>query len=251
LKTAATSPASLLAGYRAIVAGGHIEWSNQWVQRLTAYLQSGGTVVVNAAQIKGLPVELLGIRLSGETGEAHNAVCLSAGEPPQDLHGQIFRYERLRLNGAEALMTATAGDPLVTINKVGKGKLVFVAVPDFLGEDERMTPVAAHLLAHIFTDVTPIKVQGDVEYLLNRNENGWVITLLNNNGVFKPQQGMAQVDRKAYVTAMISFPRDSIQKVMDWNTDKGIEITRGATDDTLPVTIAPGGISIVELYLKK
>ena len=132
--------------------------------------------------------------------EAHNAVCLAPGEEPQDLKGQIFRYEKVELKGATALMTVPSGDPIVTVNKVGKGSVVFVAVPDLLGEDERMTPFAAHLLAHVFADAAPLKVTGDVEYLINRTANGWVVTLLNNNGVFKPQQGMAQVDRSAYVT---------------------------------------------------
>jgi hypothetical protein len=199
-------PASPLDAYRAVVVGGHIEWSKLWVQRLTDYVKAGGTVVVNSAQVKGLPLELLGVRLTGVTALAHNAVCLSPGEPAQDLHGQIFPYERLELNGAVVLMRATGGDPLVTVNKVGKGSVVFAAVPDLLGEDERMTPVAAHMLAHVFADATPVKVSGDVEYLVNRNKNGWVVTLINNKGVFKPQQGMAQVDRSAYVTAALSLP---------------------------------------------
>ncbi|HSS20615.1 MAG TPA: hypothetical protein VLL54_11115 [Pyrinomonadaceae bacterium] len=246
-----TFPASLLDGYRALVAGGHIDWSAQWAQRLTTYVQSGGTVVLNPSQTKGLSAELLGIRLTGETGEAHNVVCLSPGEVAPMLAGQVFRYQRLELKGAVALMKATGGDPLVTVNKVGKGKVVFITVPDLLGEDERMTPFAAHLLAHVFADATPIKVSGDVEYLFNRNENGWVVTLINNNGVFKPQQGMAQVDRSAYVTATMSFPRNSIQKVLDWNEDKGIDVKPGAGQDSITVSIAPGGVSILEFYLAK
>ena len=54
----------------------------------------------------------------------------------------------------------------------------------------------------------PVKVTGDVEYLINRTANGWIVTLLNNNGVFKPQQGMAQVDRSAYVTATIKIDEE-------------------------------------------
>ena len=61
-----------------------------------------------------------------------------------------------------------------------------------LGEDERITPFVAHLLAHLASDATPVKVDGDVEYLINRNSHGWVVTLFNDNGVFKPQQGLAQ-----------------------------------------------------------
>ena len=56
--------------------------------------RGGGTVVLNASQVKGLSQELLGIRLMGTTAEAHNARCLSPGETPQDLSGQIFLYER-------------------------------------------------------------------------------------------------------------------------------------------------------------
>ncbi|HEY0431110.1 MAG TPA: hypothetical protein VGC61_04805, partial [Pyrinomonadaceae bacterium] len=86
-----------LNSYRAIVVGGRLDWSPQWIERISNYVKSGGTVVVNSAQIKGLPKELLGVKLineAGETGEAHNALCLATGEPAQDLHGQIFRYER-------------------------------------------------------------------------------------------------------------------------------------------------------------
>jgi hypothetical protein len=241
------SPIYPLDPYRAIVVGGQIEWSPQWIQRLADYVKSGGTLVLNSAQIKGVPAELIGLRVTGATGEAHNARCLSPGEAPQDLHGQIFRYEKLELKGANALITTTNDEPLVTVNKVGKGTAVFVAIPDLLGEDERITPLAAHVLAHVFADASPIKVNGDVEYLINRNENGWVVTLLNNNGVFKPQQGLAQVDRSAYVSATISLSGQPIQKAMDWISDKEVEVK---SQNSATVSIAPGGVAIIELRLK-
>ena len=239
-----------LDAYRAIVIGGGIVLSPQWIQRLTAYAKSGGTVVINSAQTKGVPLEMLGVRLTGETGEAHNARCLAPGEAEQSLSGQIFRYDKLELKGARALITSMNGEPLVTVNSVGKGSVVFVAVADLLGEDERMTPLAAHLLAHVFADATPIKVRGDVEYLVNRNENGWVVTLLNNNGVFKPQQGMAQVDRSANVTATVSLAGQTIQKVLDWTNDKEVVVKNQGGASGVTVTIAPGGISILELRIK-
>ena len=243
-----TFPPYPLDPYRAIVTGGGIDWSTQWVQRLTNYLKSGGTVVINSAQIKGLPPELLGVRLTGVTGEAHNARCLAPGEAPQDLHGQIFRYEKVELKGAQPLITTTNGDPLVTINRVGKGTVVFSSLPDLLGEDERMTPFAAHMLAHVFADAIPVSVSGDVEYLVNRTDRGWVVTLFNTNGVFKPQQGLAQVDRRAYVTAGISLRGASIARAQEWLSEQNLEIKKQTgTADGITVSIAPGGIAIVEL----
>ena len=245
------APVYPLEAYRAIVVGGRIEWSKPWVQRLTDYVESGGTVVVNSSQINGLPGELLGVRLTGTTGEADNASCLSAGEPLQNLSGQLFRYEKLELKGAVPLMTSTDGDPLVTVNKVGKGRVIFLALSDLLGEDERITPFASHLLTHVFTGATPIEVSGDVEYLVNRNDKGWVVTLFNNNGVFKPQQGLAQVDRTAYVTAGISLRGAAVVRAEDWLSDRSLEVKKqSGKPDSVTVSIAPGGVAVVELQLK-
>ena len=238
-----------LDNYRAIVFGGRIDLSDAWLDKVADYVLNGGTIVLNAAQIKGFSEQLIGVRLTGASAEAHNARCLSAGEAAQDLSGQIFHYERVELKGAQPLMVTTAdrGDPLVTINKVGKGTVVFSAVPDLLGEDERITPLAAHMLAHVFADAVPIKVAGDVEYLVNRTNSSWVVTLFNNNGVLKPQQGLAQVDRSAYVTATISLGGRQVQKAIDWISDKDIEVKSQNGKNAVTVSLAPGAVSIVEL----
>jgi len=232
---------TLLPSYRAVVVGGRIEWSKEWIARLNDYVRNGGTVVLNAAQIKNVPEQFLGVRLLNDTGLSHNAVCLLPDNESESLKGQIFPYEKLELKGATAIMKVPSGEPIVTMNKIGKGSVVFVATPDLLGKDERMTPFAAHLLAHVFADAVPVKVTGDVEYLINRTANGWVVTMLNNNGVFKPQQGMAQVDRSAYVTATITMP--GLRGANEWITDTTLK----PTNNTLSIQIAPGSLAIVEI----
>ena len=231
---------TLLPSYRAVVVGGRIDLSKEWIQRLSEYVRNGGTVVVNAAQSQKLPQEFLGVRLTGDTGESHNALCLSPGEETQDLKGQIFRYEKLELKGATPLITVPSGDAVVTVNKVGKGNVVFAAVPDLLGEDERIAPFAAHMLAHVFADALPLKVTGDVEYLINRTANGWIVTLLNSNGVYKTQQGMAQVDRSAYVTVTIG---KDIKSATDWISYAQLKPDIGIVS----VQVPPGGVAIVEI----
>src|SRR5437762_1459532 len=124
---AAETHKDAIDSYRALIVGGRIDWTNTWTRKLEDYVRSGGVVVLNAAQVKGLPSQLLGVRLTGTTGESHNARCLSPGEPPQDLHGQIFRYEQLDLKGAEVLMSTPSDNPLGTVNRVGRGNLIFVA----------------------------------------------------------------------------------------------------------------------------
>ncbi len=230
-----------LSGYRAVVVGGRPELSAEWMKRLEDYVRNGGTVVINAGQFKKLSEQFAGARLLNTTGEAHNARCLSPAEETQDLKGQIFRYEKIELKGAAPFITTLSGEPLVTVNKFGKGSVVLAMVTDLLGEDERMTPFAAHMLAHVFADAVPVKVTGDVEYLINRTANGWIVTMLNSNGVLKTQQGMAQVDRNAYVNVTIAIP--GVKSATEWTSDTPLKVEGGIVS----VRIAPGGVAIVEL----
>jgi hypothetical protein len=243
-----SSPIDAIDSYRAVVVGGTIDWTSAWVAKLGSYVRNGGTLVLNSAQIKGLPADLLGIRLTGTSVEADDAKCLSPNEPKQNLSGQTFRYDRVETKGADVLIAAPNGDPLVTVNKVGRGRVVFVALPDLLGEDERMTPFAAHLLAHLASEATPIHVEGDVEYMINRTAHGWVVTLFNDNGVFKQQQGMAQVDRSASVSATISLRGAAISNASEWTSDRTLTVKKQASaSDSVTLNIAPGGIAVVEL----
>jgi len=232
--------------YRAVVAGGEINWTPAWVKKLEDYVRNGGVVVLNSAQTKGLPISLLGVRLKSESGEAHNARCLFPNETAADLHGGVFHYARVDLTAAQPLMVTTSDqpEPLATVNKIGRGKLIFVAIPDLLGEDERMPPFVAHLLAHLASDATPVEVKGDVEYLINRNSNGWVVTLFNDNGVFKPQQGMAQVDRGATVNVTIRLRNQKISAATEWLTTANLSVR---DDSGVQLAIPAGGIAIVEL----
>ncbi|MDT5272577.1 MAG: hypothetical protein QOH49_4763 [Acidobacteriota bacterium] len=235
--------ADAVDAYRALVVGGRIEWTPAWAARLKAYVEKGGTVVVNAAQAKGLPAELLGVRATGATAEADDATCLAPGEPKTDLRGQVYRYERVEPRGAEVLMQAPSGDPLITVNRVGRGRVVYCAVPDLLGLDERLVPAAAHLLAHLASDATPVRVRGEVEYLVNRNARGWVVTLINNRGVYKSQQGLAQVNRAESAEVTLEENGAAFKRATEWTTGAELNVSGGRVSLNIP----PGGVRIVEL----
>ncbi|MDQ3649144.1 MAG: hypothetical protein M3458_02465 [Acidobacteriota bacterium] len=250
---ASDESADAINAYRVVVAGGRIEWTPAWGKRLSDYVRGGGVVMLNAAQAKGLPEDLLGVRLTGQTAEADgDARCRAVDEAVTDLSGQAFRYERVEPRGAEVLIDAPNGDALVTVNKLGRGRIVFCAVPDLLGLDERLTPVAAHLLTHLFGEASPVRVVGDVEFLINRTAHSWVVTLINNRGVFKPQQGMAQVDRRARVDVEIGLRGGQrIERASEWTDEGMVEIVRASNDETIKLHIAPGDVRVIELIPKR
>jgi hypothetical protein len=237
--------------YRAVVGGGRIAWTPAWAAKLRDYVHRGGTVVLNAAQAQGLPEDLLGVHLQGAQGEADDARCLLPNEAASDLSGQMFRFERTELRGAQVLMQTPAGEPLVTRNRVGQGQVIFCAIPDLLGLDERLTTVAAHLFAHLFADAAPVRVAGDVQYLVNRTEQGWVVTLINNRGVYKPQQGLAQVNRTETADVRVDLRGKSIERANEWTEDEALQVEHDGGADTVRLQIPAGGVRVVELLPRK
>ena len=237
--------------YRALIVGGRVEWQPGWAERLKVYVQQGGTLVLNAAQAQGLPEDLLGVHLTGTTAEADDARCLSPNEPAADLSGQTFRFARVEPRGAEVLMQTQTGEPLVTVNRLGKGRVVFCAVPDLLGLDERLTPAAAHLLIHLAADASPVRVTGDVQYLLNRTTRGWAVTLINNRGVYKPQQGLAQVNRQEAVEVRLDLRGKGIERASEWTEEEALSVVPGAGGDSVRLLIPPGGLRVVELLPRR
>jgi hypothetical protein len=104
------------------------------------------------------------------------------------------------------------------------------------------------MLAHVFAEATPVQVRGDVEYLVNRTDKGWAVTLFNNNGVLKPQQGLAQVDRSAIANVTISLRGQGIAGAQEWISDRTVEVKKPAGGpDAVTVEIAPGGVVIIEI----
>jgi hypothetical protein len=244
--------ASAIDGYRALVVGGRVEWPRSFGERLRAYVRAGGTLFLNAAQAGGLPEDLLGVRLTGAAAEADDARCLSAGEPAADLRGSVFRYERAEPRAAKTLIETPSGDPLVTVNKFGRGQVVFVAVPDLLGLDERISTPAAHALVHLLAEATPVSVRGDVQHLVNRTPTGWVVTVFNNDGVEKPQQGLARVDRTAVRAVALGLRAKEIASAREWTGEAALPVTKDERGrDAVRLEVPPGGVRVVELIERR
>lgn len=239
--------ADAIDAYRALVVGGRVEWTSAWAASLKTYVEKGGTIVLNAAQTKGLSSELLGVRATGATAEADDAICLAPDESKTDLSGQLYRYERVEPRGAEVLLRTPTGDPLVTVKRLGRGRVVYVAVPDLLGLDERLVPAAAHLLAHLASDATPVRVRGNVEYLVNRNTRGWVVTLINNRGVYKQQQGLAQVNRAEVEEVWLDLRGKRIRSLSEWTEGAALKRQGEPSAERASIQVPPGGVRIVEL----
>ena len=75
----------------------------------------------------------------------------------------------------------------------------------------------------------------------------FLVKASNNNGVWKPQQGLAQIDRSASVQVSLSLKDKGITEAREWTEDKPLDISREGGQASVQLNLAPGGVRIIEL----
>ena len=120
---------------------------------------------------------------------------------------------------------------------------IYIPIPFGLGVDQRPTPLLPLLLDHLTRPLYPVKVTGDVETLYNRLDDGtWLVTVLNNRGVTKPQHGILPTDGRQSQTVTITAPYD-VTPTPDVLTNTPIDWqARTAT-----LTIPPGAARLIPI----
>jgi hypothetical protein len=124
--------------------------------------------------------------------------------------------------------------------KEGKGEMTLVGAPLGLGIDGRPVPLLGLLMKELADSFTPIRVRGDVEWTLNRLDDGsWLIGIFNNRGVLKPQHGVNPTDAREAQTVEILTPFP-VKTSEEWIADQKVEWkAEGAGSKT--TTVVPAG----------
>ena len=229
--------------YPVLIAAGQVPLSREWGKALHDYVQSGGTLVTCAGQFTGDGAAALGIEAPGTQAEASSFRWILTG---QEVPSNVFRFHALSRNGATVLAESTDGKPIVTLKKEGQGQLVTIGVPLGLGIDKRPVPILGLLMRRLAEGAVPVKVSGDVEWSINRTASGYVIALLNNRGVIKPQHGVLPTDHRQQQEVRLSmkFP---VRHASEWMTGSPVEWrqTNGTYETTL--TLPAGAVRLIEV----
>jgi hypothetical protein len=135
------------------------------------------------------------------------------------------------------------GDVFCAAADRGQGRIVYLAAPRGLSITGHALPAVAQLLAHLTRGLLPVEVDGDVEWMLNRGEKSWLVTLLNPAGQEKPQQGITPTDYRENrrVTVRAQVPIQSARDRL-LPTD-----AIGVSGNAVQVEVPAGGVRIIEL----
>lgn len=173
---------SALAQYRNLILVGGVELTPELEGRLRAWVEAGGTLVVNAEQARGASPAFLGCRLTGESRVASSSEWLadrrSAAEEP-------YSYTVAEPGPAQVLARAPAGDPLVVRNPVGAGAVV-TTMPHYLLDQRktRILEVGRRLIGALVEPGLPATVTGafPVETIISARPDATIVTVCNNTG---------------------------------------------------------------------
>lgn len=233
--------------YPVVIAAGEIELTAAEGQRLAEYIERGGTFLLADAHLTGQGVAALRLPPTGPVTEAEGYRWLPDGPGDKNaIHSsQRFRFKPILPSGEpQRLLAQTSVDqPFCVAIDRGQGRLIYLSVAHGLGIDRRTIPVVPRLIAHLSRGLMPIEVDGDVQWLVNRTQTGWLVTLLNPAGQEKPQQGITATDFRQNRPVTIRS-RVTIQTARDrlLTTDK-LE----AKNNVVRTEVPAGGVRIIEL----
>ena len=155
----------------------------------------------------------------------------------------MFCYTAAKLNKDALAAVFTADerkDPLVIVSSYGKGKVIF-STPDFLKEQytERMLNIFHDLIAELRDRTLPLKVEGDVQYMVHRNSRGWLVSLFNNygSGFSRTWDNPENKNDPRYDAAVTIIPNFKYRSVREWFTG----------ERKLTLNVPAGDIRVVEI----
>ncbi len=225
---------SVLASYPVILMSGEIILRGNESQRLVEYVENGGTLFVNSAYFQSL-----------------NAALAARGHPVV-----------LELPPFECVKVTSIATP--------SGGNIVLFGPDY------GTSHIRSLLRELVSLVSPFVVATDgllgggsgvygarasVQQLLNRNGKGWVLTLINNDGVTKKPREAPVIDASKSRAVAVQLNEaflgktlptgTSLQNVTNWMTgDELVWSKGGGSGSTEPhvieITLDPGEIAVLE-----
>jgi hypothetical protein len=102
-------------------------------------------------------------------------------------------------------------------------------------------------LARLRRELIPIEVSGRVQTLYNRTSDGWIVTIINNEGITKTFREAPRIDPKAEKRVKIGYTgRGKAAQADLWGLDSNTPLN----PNDVRLSVPPGEVRIVKLTLK-
>jgi len=239
-------PPDILKQYTAIMLLGDVELTPEVVANLTAFVEAGGDLLLDARHARAFPEAFTGVHLGDDAHAiySHNLrQCVGFPE-------QSYTYTRLTAASAQTLLINENGDPLLTLAQTGRGRVI-VAAPDYWLTDQvtyaepdlvNMEPPyllvrgLAAILGQYFGSFSPVQVEPaglTVRVNCYENDPNRLLVGLLNNDLFADWTGTLRLREGQIASAEAPWPAAKLRAGRE-----------------LPLTIPAGEVALVDLRRK-
>ena len=236
---------NVLDTYKVAIIAGDIKSSPELTTILTEYVKKGGTLVLNSGNLKRfIPPELAGVHVTLQ--------YVKLSEYPGYLSLKMIP------RGAKVLQNSKENAPLLTIHPYGKGNIVVSGieswVPSMTATSISHTrrgmlkfPFIQELLSILTKETLPLEVKGDIQYGVNRTNDGWIVYLINNKGVTKMADTPEKTDSAAAAKVTVNWNDLAIANAVELRCGK----TSAINGKSVEITVQPGDVSVLKLTEEK
>ena len=228
------APARALNHYKVIVLVGDVTLDSRLRADLRDWVNRGGILVLNAAQMVAADEDLVGVALQGPVlRSASSSRWLHSSNSVNETD---YDYFSVRATTAEVLAVNEAADALITRHRVGAGE-VFLSTPNHLQSKARdqILPIGKELLDSLFLRVSPARVIGPpIEYIVSEAVGKILVTLINNSSA--DWVGEAVIRRSGGFT-----------RVMEYTSDQAAAFRSSRREVTITARVPPFEVRVFAL----
>ncbi len=243
--------ARTIDSYPAVFFCGDVPVDRALAEKLVSYVDNGGTLIINLKQLEPylslFPPDFLGAQPTGKNFQADRSYSYLSGE--LIVETGKFKYQEVKPSAGTTILAVSADErksPLILSAARGKGKVI-LSTPEYLKiawERRNMLKLFSNLMSHVSRELLPVKVEGDVEYLVSRNSKGWVVSFFNNYGVAPNrswENPMPPADPQEAVKVTV-IPKTPVKSASEWMTSE----VMAPKDGKFELIVPAGGVRIVE-----
>lgn len=234
------APLAVLRKYPALIMLGGIKLHPPLQAKLAEYVRLGGKLLANASQVGKENEEFLGVRLTGQKGQARRTRCRLCARK-YDEGPALFEYEIIKPTAAEVLAVTDhqAGKhPLATRRRLGRGEIM-LTTPCFGIKMEQqpqvqLLEIVKDICDHLIQPLLLVEIHGrPLEFLVNITPKGRIIMLVNNEPA--PWSGIARL--KDFKNG------DNLRELWTEKNLFGYRVRNGAAE--LKLALAPFSFTII------
>jgi hypothetical protein len=213
--------------YAVVILPDDIAISPALSTKLSDYVSSGGTLVINSIHQKSLVPEMMSAKLKEKQTEDSGLLI------PQITPGKT----------RPALRT-DSGKIFAVKQKYGFGNVIMTLPPYLLGKDTNASEkYVVRLLEKLQKEVMPFQISGDCQFIISRlASDHWKAAIINNKGVLKkPWERKENFDARFAAQITISLPAGAAAE----SIYRKCTLNKSGTGVTF--TLPPGEATVIEI----